>query len=48
MQEFEGQLRGAVAKLCASPQSPQSQFEAEEPEQEPWPQSPRQEPSETS
>ncbi|CAE7230170.1 dnm1l [Symbiodinium sp. CCMP2592] len=34
MQEFEGQLRGAVAKLCASPQSPQSQFEAEEPEQE--------------
>lgn len=33
MQEFEGQLRGAVAKLCA-PQSPQSQFEAEEPEQE--------------
>ena len=35
MEEFEGQLRGAVAKLCASPQSPQSHNEAnEEPEQE--------------
>ena len=36
MEEFEGQLRGAVAKLCASP-SPEIN---EEPEQEPGTQAP--------